>query len=463
VAAARTDSLSTAKATATLSAEQYIDVTWKPDTIDPNTDAQLALSDKFLQAYNDLTTPGMPPKFGPFGRMHVYQDNLNTILGLLYTAEAAALGDYTDLPAGGTAAADKYLINLISAVTSNNAPYYAVEMVSTGTGAFKPTESTTVFAKGGTDGTMTEASFATAVAELVAAYADENSVYQDTAKYPESVIYDSGFPLATKKALCSFIAVRKDTAVVLSTHDTSGLPLSASQESSLAVALRTHLQLFPESEYYGTSTMRGLIVGRSGLLIGSQYKNRLPLTLEVAVKAAKYMGAANGVWKAGFAFDMAPASQVSMFSDVNVTYTPRAVRNKDWDNGLNWVENFDRKSLYFPALQTVYDNDTSVLNSFFTMMACVELQKVGDRARRNFSGVSSLTNAQVIERVNAFITENTTGRFDGRFVIIPETSFSKGDLARGFSWSTVIKIYAANMKTVQTLTIEAHRIEELAA
>src|SRR5579872_5656777 len=90
------------------------------------------------------------------------------------------------------------------------------------------------------------------VATAAAGYADPNNILQNTAKYPESIIYDTGFPLATKKALCSFIAVRKDTSVVLCTYDTTGQVLTAAEESSMGVALKAYLQQYPESDYYGT-------------------------------------------------------------------------------------------------------------------------------------------------------------------------------------------------------------------
>jgi hypothetical protein len=150
-----------------------------------------------------------------------------------------------------------------------------------------------------------------------------------------------------------------------------------------------------------------------------------------------------------------------MFTDINVTFTPATVRNKDWDAGLNWVQSFGRRSYFFPALKTVYDNDTSVLNSFFTAMAIVELQKVGERAWRQFTGSANLTNAQLIERVKRFIVENTIGRFDERFVIEPDVYFTEADIARGYSWTTKIKIYAPSMKTVSVLSIEARRISDL--
>ena len=455
----RANELATPTIVETLTAEQFVEMTWKPGVIDRNTDAKLSFEDVFLQAYQDFESRVNPPVFGPFGEQHIYQDHLQDVLDLVYSKEVAHIDEYSDID--GITPDEAYRLNLVSGLTSFGVPYHTFELLDSGAGTIRLSENSTVYAQGGSDGTMNESLFAQLVATEVAEYANPNSILMDSARYPESIIYDSGFPLATKYALCNFIAIRKDTAVVLSTHDVLGLPLTAAQETSLAIALRTRLQMFPESEYFGTATMRGMIVGRSGKLLQSQYNKRLPLTLEIARKAASYMGAGNGRWKAGFGFDAGELAKVTMFTDINVTFTPAAVRNKDWDAGLVWVQSFDRRSYFFPALKTVYDNDTSVLNSFFTMMACVELQKVGERSWRQFTGSANLTNAQLVDRVNNFITENTIGRFDDRFVIQPDAYFTDADLARGYSWTLRIRIYAPNMKTVATLSLEARRIDEL--
>ncbi|MNU19629.1 hypothetical protein D3C71_78610 [compost metagenome] len=457
----RASDIVTPTVVATQSAEQFVTFALKPDAIDRNYGTELYMGDVFLQSYQELNDQSLPPQYGPFGELHVYDAQIKTLLDMFYAKELPfaedGMSDFTGEDD------EEYRFNLLSGVSSQNVPYHSFILVTGAADSVRMAEISTIYAKGGSDGSMSEADFSVQVAELVSAYLDPNSPLQNTAKYPESIIWDSGFTLDTKKAICGFIGQRKDTAVVLSTHDVLGPPMTASQESSMAIALRTMLQLYPESDYFGTPTMRGMIVGRSGKMIGSQYRKHLPLTLELASKAAAYMGAGNGKWKAGFSFDSAPLSEVTMFTDVNVTFTPAAVRNKDWANGLNWVENFGRRSLYFPALKTVYDNDTSVLNSFFTMMACVELQKVGIRAHKRFSGTSKLTNAQLIERVNKFVVDNTVGRFDNRFVITPEAYFTEADIARGYSWTLPIKIYANNMKTVMTLSVESYRMDDLAA
>ena len=256
----------------------------------------------------------------------------------------------------------------------------------------------------------------------VSEYGNANSPLLDTAVNVESIMYDTGFPLATKQAMCNFISQRKDTFVVLSTYDVNGSSLTETQEAALGIALRTQLQLFPESSYFGTPVVRGLVMGRYGTLIGSQYKKQLPLTLELASKSAAFMGASSGNWNKTYLFDNASkqnGSEVTLFSNVNVTFTPANQRNTDWANGLNYPISFSRGSLFFPALKTAYNDDTSVLTSYFMAMACVQLEKVGIQAWRNFSGSIDMTPSQLVSAVNQFITDKTNGVFAGLFKVIP--------------------------------------------
>lgn len=457
----RADPLSTPTVVETQDGEQYVEVAFKEGAIDRNTESQLYVGDVLLQAYQNLDDPVNPPQYGPFGDMAIYNDQIAAVLNIAYPLEYAAYnpdGDFT-----GVLADDLYRFNLISGTSSSGKPYETFLVQTSGDGAARLSETSTSYAAGGSDGTMNDANFAASVATAMAAWADEDSNLMDSARYPVSIIWDSGFPLATKYALCNFIAVRKDTAVVLATHDVNGVALTAAQENSMAIALRTRLQMFPESEYYGTPVCRGMIVGRSGRMLNTQYTKRLPLTHELAIKAATYMGASDGIWKPGDSFSAIPNSEVKYFTDVNVTYTSPKVRNKDWDAGLVWVQSYQRRSLFFPALKTVYTNDTSILNSFFNMMICVELEKVGERAWRQFTGSDNLTNDQIIERVNKFILDNTKGRFDDRVTVKPTTFFTAADTARGYSWTTNIDVYGPNLMTVMTLSVTARRNSDLTA
>jgi hypothetical protein len=173
------------------------------------------------------------------------------------------------------------------------------------------------------------------------------------------------------------------------------------------------------------------------------------------------MGSGIGSWTSGRAFDKPGNNRVTMFKGVNAEWRNINVRENDWANGLVWVQNYDRRSLFWPGIQTVYDDDSSVLNSAANMMIAVELQKVAERTWRDLTGISYLTPEQFVERSDRLIKTRTQGRFDNRVVVVPETFFTQNDEQRGYSWSCKIHLYAPNMKTVGTFTIVAHRISDL--
>jgi hypothetical protein len=458
---ARPNAITSTSVVPTLQGGQYVDFCFVPLTIDQNTDAQLYLGDVAPASWQSLNVTGQPNQYSPFGQVYSYDSTIATLVEQFYTAElpyiANEFSDFTGIPN------EQNLFNFFSGVSSQNVPYSAFAMNTTDANAVQLTPNTNLFATGGGDGTMNETLFAPLVGTAIQAdYLDPNSVYNDMAEHPESIFYDTGFPTAVKNQLTAFISNRKDTFLVLATHDVLGPALTAAQETSLALALKTALQLYPESEVYGTPCVRGMIVGRSGTFIGSQYTKLLPLSIEVAIKSAKYMGAGNGIWKSTYNFDRAPNSQVEYFSNINVTFTSATQRNTDWSNGLVWVQAYARKSYFFPALKTVYDDDTSVLNSYFTALIACELEKIGFRSWTQFSGESSLTDAQLCSQIDAWISNAVLGRFDGRVVVQSQTTVTGADAQRGYSWTTIMKMYANNMRTVAQITIDSNRMAALA-
>jgi len=351
-------------------------------------------------------------------------------------------------------------------------------------GGVRLTKNTNIWLSGAKDGIMSTWLMNGLVAADMDNYNNGLHEYNDLVLHPESIIYDSGFSLETKKVLAKFISRRKDTFVVLSTFEQpyrnpfldlqsaisdsasgsapeSGAPQTLDEQYSVGVALKTMLELYPESATFGTPVMRGMVIGGSGEIINSLYTPRVPVTYEVVYKAARYMGAKNGAWKNGFLFDRAPQSVVTQLKNIDVTWVPASTRNTLWSVGVNFVLNYKIRTQFFPALQTVYENDTSVLNSFFTAVAISYLNKVQHAAWREFSGSISLTNAQLEEAVNTFIANQVKDKFDGKFVVIPDTVVTELDEIRGYSWTSNIKIYANNMKTVMTAQVEAYRSSDL--
>jgi hypothetical protein len=455
----RPDRLTTPSTVGTISGTPAITFTLKPGMRDRNTSAQMYLGDIFVKAYQDASTPGFSPTIGDFDRVKVYDNNIKTVLSMIHAVEFPHANLFSDINGEDD---EIYRLNPFTAVSSYGAPYHAFQLVVGAGNSVRMNENGVMFAQGGTDGTMTDATFSALVKARLQEYGDKNSQRQDAVNHPENIFWDSGFPLDVKMVMGNFISIRKDTFVMGATHVVGGQSLTDDQERSVAISLSQHLLNYPESEYYATPTVRASIVAGSGYLLNSNYVEAVPASIDRAEKWSLYMGASNGKWVPNYKPDVNPNNVVTTLRDLNVVFRPATARYKDWEASMVWPEPYTMDTMYFPAHQTVYPDDTSVLNSAITAFACAQLVRIGDKVHRDYTGRSDLTKDQIIERVNAAILAEVDGKFDNRFIIIPETQFTADDDLRGYSWTTVIKLGASPMRTVQSLTIESYRAEDLA-
>jgi len=482
----RVDDKTTAVVQKSLYGEEGVMFSLKEDAINPVTENGFDLDAIFPEEWSNETNVLLPLKYSDYEDVHVYYDNVKALLTAIMNQEKLYV---TDIPTTWNDGLDSdtlswfdfttadltelqdneiNLIDIFSAHSSKYIKYFTLhhdeETTVTSTATMKEVQigaNTPLFLEGGSNGTMDNANYETLVVREMAKYLDTDSEVMEMAINVESIIYDSGFTLATKKELCNFIAFRKDTMVMLTTHDASlgNYILPLSDERAIGVNLKTRLQLTPESDYFGTKVMRGVIVPGTGLLNDDSLKYRVPQLLEIAKKSAAYMGASTGNWKHVNMFDRAPGSIVKTLKDLQPSFIPAGVKPALWQAGLVWTQPFDRRQYFFPGIQTVYENDTSVLNSYFTVMAICTLNKIAAEAWRNFTGSSDLSQAQFADAVVSFVNNRVLGRFDDRFVIVPEVHFTEGDKQRGYSWTLVTKIYAHNMKTVMVSYVEAYRLE----
>lgn len=450
----------------TLTSTKAILATTQQGDQDQDTGQSLHLVDVLLKSYQRLNHKTLPDVYGNVGNIAVYQSNINRLVEMVYEAEADYIRDNMSLLSNYDFLLDgqpeAHLVNFLGGVSYNGYPYhsYTIEPATSG---FKPTPSQWANLQGGGDGTMDDEKFAALVEAKIAEYANNFSPAQDDARRVESVFYDSGFPMETKYKLLDFFAIRKDLAVALSTFVAGDGKVTAAQDYARAAALRTRALLYPESVFFGTPVARATIWGRSGLLAASNYTKRVPGLYEFAMKCATFMGAGNRVWRTDKQPTGYPNSLVTELTDVDVTFTPVDQRVQDWEVGLNWIQAYDQRDLHIPAYKTVYSDDTSVLTSWFTVMAIVEINKVCQQTHRKFSGTDHLTNEQLAERVDRDIATELQSVFGGRFRLEVETTFTDADRRRNYSWSTVVRIGAAGQKTVMTAHVESYRIEDMPA
>lgn len=447
----------TPKLDPTIQGETSVMFTFKSGVVNPATEQALGWDVRIVNAYNQIDVPGYPDIYGRIGRFFVYEDNVDVVTQLMYQYESDFINSNSDITEDP---ASHGLMNFVTGVSSANVPYETYIFVDSVT-SVRMSDSSNVYLEGGSDGTMSNEMFETLVNAAMDRYADVQDSVQDIAVNVESVIYDSGFSLDTKFKLAQFISVRKDTVVIMGTHTVDEPKLTESEEHSVAVSIRTRLQMFPESTYFGTGVTRAMIMGRSGVIRNSEYTKRVPATFELINKFSRYMGAGNGAWKSGSSPSAAPGSIVQRLKDLNITWISENVRNQNWDVGLNWVQHYNRSQYFIPAYKTVYADDTSVLNSIFAAFAIAQLNKVANACWREYSGVDYLSAAQLCDRCNAFVTSHVANKFDNRFIIIPEATVTDLDSLRGFSWTLPIKIGVDNMRTVMTTYVEAYRKADL--
>lgn len=435
---------------------QYVRFTLTKDARDPGSDAVIDLKTVLTEQYIE---PDSGYASG-LGHAHVYDDNVALLSQMFYEAEMVVADPHRDSQINNSET-NYGALNLLTFTSSNGSPYQAIKQVDV-TGSVRLTRYSNHFLQGAKDGEMSEALMDTQVADDMLNYENIMSEYHDLVLHPESHVYDSGFNLDAKRALCKFISKRKDTFVVHATHAHNAPAATVDLQVSVGIAVKTMIELYPESAYWGTPVARGLVMGGSGELANSLYKKRVSTSYELLCMASAYMGASNGKWKNGYCFDKAPNNVLKYLKNLDVTWVPVPVRSTMWKVGVNFALNYKVKHQFFPALQTVYEDDTSILNSFFAATAIGFCAKVNAAAWREFSGDIEFTPAQFEERMDTWIAEQLKDRFDGKLIALPETKVTEKDELRGYSWTSNIRLYGNVSKTVSTAYTTAYRMSDLA-
>ena len=468
-----------------LYSEPSVQFTFKERDTNPNTEARFDFETVYKENWFNEDDELKPMKYFEYEHFYFYRENLETITKLITKEEEKYVSeeeqewddgvlspnktwfDFVDID--GDLSDEHYLINIFNCKTTKNVNYYTAVKASTKSVLADNQKEVTIsgdtpiFLDGGTDGTINNEIYEELVKEKLAEYIDPDSEVQDLAINVESIIYDSGFTLATKKELVNFITLRKDTIIVLSTHDDAlgDKDLILSDARAIGVALKARYQLAPESEYYGTSVARGIVMLGTGKLRDGSSGHRIPFTYELAIKAASMMGNSSGKWDGTKVFDNYPGNALEYLIDPSPSFIPAGIKPTLWSDGLVWVQPYDRTSYHIPALQTIYDDDTSVLNNFFTIMCLSQLVKSGDRVWRKFTGTATMSNNEFLEAVVAYATEDINNKFAGILTVKVEAEITEEDENLGYSWRLYHNVYAPNMKTVLVHSSRVFRSSDL--
>lgn len=438
----------------TVAGAREIDFSLKPEAVSKS-GLHYHLGETFIELYNDLTpaNPLLPPTFGPFTRLYVYQNNIDSVLELFTTKEISAeqRGDFSGVTSTDVSA-KKYLFNLFGGRHSDGDPYQTYRQGELGTNGVILGSNSVMWAKGGTDGDMNDADFAKAVEAWLEEVADPNGKYMDNVSYNDSTFWDTGFPLETKLKMGKYIATRKDRWVCVSTHVAGEeQPISIAEENTRVAAIRSAVRLFADSSIYGTGAYRAVIVAGSGRIdkTVSSYKKRVPKSYELCRIVSKYWGASIGRANSTYDYTEGTNNFFKYLVDVTNSWAPYQVRNETWASGGMWSERSDRKVDFFPAFRTVYDNDSSTLTTLRPMLVHVELNKIGYEGHRAFSGKDWPEDRFLQEATDWYYDQIKDYKFGGKVEVEWSIEVTKLDKEKGYMWHTEGIVYADGQRTVQ--------------
>lgn len=480
----------------TVSGLEHLDLALNPDVVRPRTNTALTLTERIPESYA-LNAPGFMDEPAPFAGVHVYQENLAMLLDKLANGQEIAgvtiQGEKDfDVDAAefgrtlGFADPDNlYLLNFLSGYDVKGVPFYSFDVsMSADFGGVAINHDGVIYASGGADGLpllpngkvdrlATLRLFDGEVRKKLQFYGSGKNKVLDMARYPVRGYWDSGFSLDTKLAMGSVLSKRRDIYTMICTQaladwvgpesDPSNWvvrpPNTEEVDQAMALTLRTALLLTPESTVHGTGAVRAALWGHTARALGIGGRPRLPLIFDMADKVSKFMGAEK--WKTNAAFDSGSNKLVSTMVDVSNTWMEPTSYDNAWSVGMNFIQYFDRQSLFYPKFATIYEDDTSVLKSVITMMGCCSLTTVLFNAWKRLTPTGRLTDGELIAESNRVIEEMVSDKYAGYFQIRPETFLSPFDIENGRTWSANINIYANNDRDTAFSTVIAHRMSDL--
>ncbi|ELT9794237.1 hypothetical protein R8O82_001382 [Escherichia coli] len=418
--------------------------------IQPDDETDLSFGKVVVDAY-EYNETGNTPIFAPMDQMHLYQKNIDEIVKKLYESESKVNNDLlTDVEFV------EGQMNIFTGVDYNGIPYQTIEVLDADQGGAIFDGTSTFYAIDGSDGDVDWDTFDALAKQQFESFGKMGEDLEDMAFYPFSIVYDIGYKVDTKKAMANVLSLRPDVMIIASTHTWKGVELNVDEESSMGAMLRNYYRLHPESVLYNTPACRAAVFMQYGESIEAPSLGKVPLTLEVANKLATYMGASDGVIR-GTRIDNNPGNVVTTMRKINKTYRNATVRDRDWENGLNYVQTYNRNSNFFPAWGTIYNNDRSVWRSLINVIIGCDLTRVCYRLWAETTGTTGMDETLFLKLMGERFLEYTTGRYNDHVTVKGRFYLDKEDGYNGFSYHGDISLIGDPGMTVGTFTITGLR------
>ena len=429
-----TDVSTTAGAIPDSFGQKYSDISFKASAIYDRTGIDYAFKNILSNNYVNSTSGETLLPYDVF----TYGENVGLV-------GEAVLGYSEELE--GT---DPYLLDLIAGMDMDGAHYDHV--------VIDPASSTILnsshvnYAKGGSDG---EVSFAK-LQELIIDWIEgsDHGEFGYSYKHPMTHMSDPGFALDTKYALFNLLDLRDNFAIDFSTQDVSQPLNTKAQDLSIAQLLQARSQMHPESTINGVGCMRVSIWAHAGYLVnGTAYTGLVPYTLNRAIQRRNLAG---GTYLKGSAGGR-PNSEVTIFRGSNWAADAEDDRSRSWSAGVNTVMHANFNVQFYPAMRTVYPNDTSLLVEQQFADVVIYLRKIAREVYTIFAGVDEAP-ASLFTAIEREIDNRCAFAFSGVNTRVKSTVYqTAADTALGYKTTVRLAISGNPALRVMDFDVEVSR------
>lgn len=375
--------------------------------------------------------------------VHLYSENIETIGALVQEYEQ-------DDPT----LTDPYLVNLTEPYNMNAVPMRHV-VFSTDPDAVNLTDSRILYLADGKDGDISDETVETLTRQYL-----KDDIYPelfDQARYPFTHIIDTGVSLATKKAYIQFLGKHDAHKCILATQDcTTGRFNTKDEDISMGQALQAELVLQPESVAYGTGCCRAEVYLQAAYLADNTvYNGIVPTTLDIARKKTEYMSTT--------VMRRAPAgstdANIDLFKPESWVYSLSTPDQKElaWSGGLNYFQHSGMHEIFWPALHSVYAEDTSVLSSAAFVDAVVITKHLAREAWSKFSGME-FTFSEISASATSYLSSLLAKTFSNSpYTYTVEFQQSEEEKNIGYISHAIINLTAPAQQRVWKIDIVCNR------
>ena len=286
----------------------------------------------------------------------------------------------------------------------------------------------------------------------------------DKFRYPITHLYDPGYSMTTKYAMLDFLDIRDDVAVELATQvlfpgfwatgfDREIKLNDQAKDIQDGMVLRERAMLMRESVLKGTECMRASIFPQAGKPVAATWTKPVPFTFWSAMKHAMY----------GNTDQMSvqeprglPYSYNEMFKSWNWTNYSELLKEKTWNAGLNYCQYADMKRIFYPALRTVYREETSVLVDQWVVDALVYTKHECRKAWARFSGRND-KQAVLEKAIKVYLEDTLAYLYNGKYDFSVDVYKTEEEQKLGYVEHVKLRlVFPATMRVIN-FDIEVNR------